>query len=61
MDSCPLCLRPPSTLARGESAKVAVNAQHYAVLVTDVAQWPYPELQRCGAARGAGWLRARVI
>ncbi|KAF8073110.1 AAP5 [Scenedesmus sp. PABB004] len=24
----------------------AVNAQHYAVLVTDVQQWPYPELQR---------------
>jgi hypothetical protein len=29
-----------------ERAKVAVNAQHYAILVTDVAQWPYPELQR---------------
>jgi len=29
-----------------ECAKVAVNAQHYAILVTDVTQWPYPELQR---------------
>ncbi len=29
-----------------ERAKVAVNAQHYAILVTDVTQWPYPELQR---------------
>jgi hypothetical protein len=23
----------------------AANAQHYCVLVTDVKQWPYPELQ----------------
>lgn len=28
------------------NAKVAVNAQHYAILVTDVTQWPYPEMQR---------------
>jgi hypothetical protein len=26
---------------------VSVNAQHYAVLVTDVKQWPYPEMQWC--------------
>jgi hypothetical protein len=24
---------------------ISVNAQHYAVLVTDVKQWPYPEMQ----------------
>lgn len=24
---------------------MGVGAQHYAVLVTDVQQWPYPELQ----------------
>lgn len=29
-----------------ERPKVAVNAQHYAILVTDVTQWPYPEVQR---------------
>ena len=35
-----------------ERPKVAVNAQHYAILVTDVTQWPYPELQRCDARGG---------
>ena len=44
------CSRDPT-----ERAKVAVNAQHYAILVTDVTQWPYPELQRC-AAQGC-WSR----
>jgi hypothetical protein len=31
----------------GKEYMRAVNAQHYAVLVTDVDQWPYPELQQC--------------
>jgi hypothetical protein len=29
---------------------MSVNAQHYAVLVTDVKQWPYPEMQWCALA-----------
>lgn len=36
---------------------VAVNAQHYAVLVTDVKQWPYPEMQWCAGRMSQ--LRAR--
>lgn len=30
---------------RDQERIAAVMAQHYAVLVTDVEQWPYPEMQ----------------
>jgi hypothetical protein len=32
---------------RTQRRVMSVNAQHYAVLVTDVKQWPYPEMQWC--------------